>query len=109
MVPYDEDTDLDKSTFISRLSRMINLNDEERDYNVFSEGEIKDFIKQVKKELASCKMSLEETIKLDDDEDRGYGSIEGLKESFEVMELNIEPKLEEFILFYIFQHSDNIQ
>ena len=88
---------------------MINLNDEERDYNVFSEGEIKDFIKQVKKELASCKMSLEETIKLDDDEDRGYVSIEGLKESFEVMELNIEPKLEEFILFYIFQHSDNIQ
>ena len=102
MVPYDEDTDLDKSTFISRLSRMINLNDEERDYNVFSEGEIKDFIKQVKKELASCKMSLEETIKLDDDENKGFVSYEGLKESFEVMELSIEPKLEEFILYYIY-------
>ena len=29
MVPFDEDTDLDKQTFISRLSRMVNLNDNE--------------------------------------------------------------------------------
>ncbi len=102
MVPFDEDTELDKQTFISKLSRMVNLNDNERDYLVFSESEVPQLLRQVRKELTSCKMSLEETIKLDDDENKGFVSYEGLKESFEVMELSIESKLEEFILYYIY-------
>lgn len=52
-------------------------------------------------------MSLEETIKLDDDEEKGYVSYEGLKESFEVMGLELDTKLEEFIYFYIFSKSES--
>ena len=54
-------------------------------------------------------MSLEETIKLDDDMNSGFVTLEGLKESFEIMELEIDEKLEEFIFFYIFCSSSSCQ
>lgn len=107
-VVFDEDNEIEKQSFVSRLSRMINLNDDESDYLTFTDDEVKQLKKQVKAQLVSCKMSLEETIKLDDDEGTGLVSLEGLKESFEVMDLTIDPKLEEFIMYFIFKQSESI-
>jgi len=36
-------------------------------------------------------------------------SLEGLKESFEVMEIELKPEVEEFLWFFIFRESDNIE
>ena len=58
-------------------------------YHIFKESEIEDLKKQIRKELHSYKNSIEETIKLDDENNKGFVSLEGLKESFEIMEIKM--------------------
>jgi hypothetical protein len=46
---------------------------------------------------------------LDDEERKGWVSLEGLKESIEIMELNLDPKDEEFIYYFMFLNSPNVE
>ena len=88
---------------------MTTLEGSEKEYTVFTKAEESKLEKEVRAALANCKMSLEETIKLDDDMNSGFVSLEGLKESFEVMELEINPLLEEFIFYFIFKNSSSCE
>jgi hypothetical protein len=65
--------------------------------------------KQVKKALQNVKGSFEESIYLDDEDKKGFVSLEGLKESVEIMELKIDSRLEEFIYYFMFQTSQNVE
>ena len=59
--------------------------------------------------MYSYKNSIEETIKLDDENNKGFVSLEGLKENFEIMEIKMSDRLEEFIYYFIFLKSQNIE
>jgi len=48
------------------------------------------------------KNTIEETIKLDDESNKGYVTLEGIKESFEIMEIQLDKKLEDFIYYFLF-------
>jgi len=45
---------------------------------------------------------------LDDEDKRGWVSLEGLKESVEIMELRLDSRLEEFIYYFMFLGSQNV-
>lgn len=91
------------------MKRLVSNDNKEKAYLVFSKQDQAKNEKRLKDKLASCKMSLEETIKLDDDMNTGFVTYEGIKESFEIMDLELEPDLEEYILYYIFKHSTSVE
>ena len=88
-VIYDEDKELEKAQFVDRLKMILTQKGSLDQYEVFTSADIEALKKQVRRELGGVKTSIEETIKLDDDENKGWVSLEGLKESFEVMELKL--------------------
>lgn len=76
---------------------------------IFNQSEIEPLKKKLWKELSPFLSSIEETIKLDDETNKGYVSLEGLKESFEIMEIKFDPKLEEFVYYFLFLKSQNVE
>ncbi len=104
---FDEDREIDKTVFTQRLTKLLTQNSTES-YEIFEKDE-NPLRKEIWKQLAGCKLSLEETIKLDDDNDTGMVSLEGLKESFEVMELELEDKYMEYIYYVMFKESEDLE
>ena len=88
---------------------LLTNKNEMSNYYIFKESEIEDLKKQIRKELHSYKNSIEETIKLDDENNKGFVSLEGLKESFEIMEIKMNDRLEEFMYYFLFLKSQNIE
>ena len=88
---------------------LLTNKNEMSNYHIFKESEIEDLKKQIWKELHSYKNSIEETIKLDDENNKGFVSLEGLKESFEIMEIKTNDWLEEFMYYFLFLKSQNIE
>jgi hypothetical protein len=84
------------------MKKVLTLDGDEQPWSVFNDAEVSKLRREVRSQLAPCKVSLEETIKLDDDEEKGFVSLEGLKESFEVMELKLDARLEDFIFFFMY-------
>ncbi len=105
---FDEDQEISKTKFAQRFSRIVTGEGKES-YRVFSQAQVEALKKEVRKALCMNKVSLEETIKLDDDDETGVVSLEGIKESFEVMELELGDELMEFIFYWIFRESKNTE
>jgi len=108
-INYDEDRELEKSEFVSWMKMLLTNKNEMSNYHIFKETEIEDLKKQIWKELHSYKNSIEETIKLDDENNKGFVSLEGLKESFEIMEIKMNDWLEEFMYYFLFLKSQNVE
>lgn len=108
-INYDEDRELEKSEFVSWMKMLLTNKNEMSNYHIFNDSEIEDLKKQIWKELYSYKNSIEETIKLDDENNKGFVSLEGLKESFEIMEIKMSDWLEEFMYYFLFLKSQNIE
>ena len=88
---------------------LLTHNNEQGDYTIFQESQIQDFKIRVIKELGSCKISLEETVRIDDEADTGFVSMENMRENFEVLDLNLEEDLMEFVFYWIYQKSENAE
>lgn len=91
------------------MKKVLTLDGDEQPWSVFNDAEVSKLRREVRSQLAPCKVSLEETIKLDDDEEKGFVSLEGLKESFEVMELKLDARLEDFIFFFMYSQSSDVE
>lgn len=108
-INYDEDRELDKSDFVERMRTLLTNKGELGKYFIFNQSEIEPLKKKLRKELSPFLSSIEETIKLDDETNKGYVSLEGLKESFEIMEIKFDQKLEEFVYYFLFLKSQNVE
>ena len=108
-INYDEDRELDKSDFVERMRTLLTNKGELGKYFIFNQSEIEPLKKKLWKELSPFLSSIEETIKLDDETNKGYVSLEGLKESFEIMEIKFDQKLEEFVYYFLFLKSQNVE
>ena len=81
---------MEKSEFVERMKVLLTKKGELPKYPIFQQSEIEGLKKKVRKELASLKNSVEETIKLDDENNKGFVALDGLKESLEIMEIKID-------------------
>ena len=63
--------------------------------------------KRVRALLQGCKMSLGETIKLDDERETGVVTIDNLREAFETLDLDVPRDVLDFILFIVFRRSES--
>lgn len=88
---------------------MICLEGKLNPYIVIDESRYPDLKQKLKTKLESCKYSLEETIKLDDEDENGYVPYLALDEAFKDLELDLDDELNEFMYQYLFANSESSQ
>lgn len=80
----------------------------EKNFFVFKASDEPALRKKMRDILKPCKISLDETIKLDDEDNTGNVSLEGILETFEIMELEFEDRLLQYIIFLMFKNAKDI-
>lgn len=73
------------------MKQLLTNKGELQKYSIFQPTEIETLKNQIKRALQGCKGSFEESIYLDDEDKNGWVSLEGLKESVDIMELRLDP------------------
>lgn len=106
-VKFNPKASCTKNVFVERINEIVSLKGENQPYKIFSAQDERRLKNEVRELLSRCRETLEETVQLDDDEQKGSVSLEGLKESFEVMEIELSPEVEEFLWWFIFRESDD--
>ena len=97
-----------KDVVVSRILKILTNDSKFGEYSIFTNDEVDQYKGKIINQLKSFKISLEESVKIDDENDTGLISLENLKETFEVLEIELEQDIMEFLIYWIYRSSTDI-
>ena len=75
---------------------------------IYSQDQIQDYENRVNKVIGPLQNQIFDAIEMEEHEE-GLVTYESLKSAFHSIEVQIDPELLDYILFYVFKHSKNSQ
>ncbi len=104
MVEFSESATAKQGEVIQVLRDMVGS------YQLFNKaGVVQQYTKMVQEIFKSCRLSLEEAVKLEDYDEVGHIPLSAMKEAFSMLDVDVSDELQDFIYYIVYCKSDSSQ